>query len=177
MQTNDYVLNDPEEINLVAIWLRKDTKRWVAGVMGGLFAGGVSLVVAMVISSIGGMEFWFPAKYFATIVSGPVATTLGAGFGSVILGAIVWEAVAAFFGFVFAHFTGVNDVGTLLAMGLVWSLFSWVFVWNLFLQSFRGIFWAHISSGAVFPVCLAYGLSLASVSMFDRMIRGSSAKR
>ncbi len=158
------------EYNLVEIWLRKDPVRWAAGALAGLFAGAVALLFAMIFASCVGMDFWFPAKLMGTILLGPSATEFAAT-QSIWVGVATFEAICLFFGFVFAHFTGTNSVSALLAMGLAWGAFSWVFLWNLFLQSFRTIFSAHVSSGAALPVCFVYGLALSSVAIFDPLLR------
>lgn len=162
---------DDNDLNIVAIWLRKDPKRWVAGILAGLLAGAIAAGVSAVISVMGGYQALFAVKLLATPILGPGATDVASGMVAIVTGVIVWEAICAFFGFVFAHFTGTNSLGALLPMGLVWAAFSWVFLWNLFFQSWRPIFVAQISAWVVMPVCLAYGLSLSSVAFFDRMFR------
>lgn len=161
------------DINLTDIWLRKDPARWIAGVMAGLLAGAAALLVAGILSSGPYSDFWFPAKLMATTVLGPEATEIGSHMSAVVVGIVVFELICAFFGVLFAHFTGTNLMAALLPMGVVWGIFSWIFVWNLFLQSSRSIFAAQIPSSGVFPVCIVYGLTLASVAFFDRMFRGS----
>lgn len=159
------------EYNLVEMWLRRDPIRWVAGVLAGLLAGTLTLGFAGWVAQQSGFEFFFPVKLMATTVLGPSATAFDAPINSIYLGAGVFYALAALLGFVFAHFTGVNSLYALLPMGLVWGIFSWIFIWNLFLQSFRPIFAAQLSSGLVLPICLVFGLSLASVAFFDRVMR------
>ena len=162
---------DDNDMNLVEIWLRKDPPRWIAGVLAGLLAGAVAMAVAGLISRAAGFQMLFPLKLMATPFCGPAATDLDAGIGTVLVGLALIETICAFWGFVFAHFTGTNSLSALLAMGIVWAAFSWVFLWNLFFQSWKPIFAAQIPAGVVFPVCLAYGISLCSVAFFDRMIR------
>lgn len=161
-----------EDMNMVELWLRRDTTRWMAGIAAGLLAGMVAMIFAMVLSAIGGAQLLFPAKLMATIVLGAQATEYAAGFGTVLVGLVLFEVICAFFGFVFAHFVFTNSLPALLGMGLAWAAFSWVFIWNLFLQSFETFFAASVGSGPVFFVCLAYGLSLTSVAFFDRALRG-----
>ncbi len=163
------------EYNLVEIWLRRDPTRWIAGVIGGLFAGVVATVVAMLIAQSAGYEMWLPVKLMGTTLLGSSATEIGAAAG-ITAGATVIAGISVFFGFVFAHFTGTNSIGALLSMGLVWGVFSWIFIWNLFLQSFKPIYAARIPSGAAFPVCLAYGLALAVIAVIDPVLRGSKQR-
>jgi hypothetical protein len=164
--------NMENDMNLVERWLRFDAKRWIAGILAGVFAGAVALAIAGLIASATGFEFWFPAKVMATIVQGSHATEYGSGFGAILSGIILFEAICVFFGIIYAHFTATNSLPALLGIGLVWGAFSWIFIWNLFLQSFYTIFVMSLSAAAAFPVCIAYGLSLTSVAFFDRAIRG-----
>ena len=161
------------EYNLVEVWLRKDPARWIAGAFAGLLAGAVAMAVAMMIAASQGFEAWFPAKLVGTILLGPSATEIGL-MGGVVAGLFLFEVVCLIFGMIYAHFTGTNNIKALLGMGLVWGAFSWVFIWNLFMQSFKPIFAAQIPSTPVFPVCIAYGLSLASVAFFDRLFRSKA---
>lgn len=162
------------DLNVVEIWTRIDPVRWIAGVIAGLVAGGLSLFVAMVFSVLSGRDIWFPAKLLATTVLGAGATALDAGAGTIIVGVLVYEGICTFWGVVYAHFTGTNSLSSLLPMGLAWSAWHWVFTWCLFLQSFQTVFVA-VSTYTYLPVlfiCLVYGLSLSSVAFFDQIIRG-----
>ena len=125
---------------------------------------------AILIASTIGLEPLFPAKLIGTILLGPSATEVGVSTGA-ITGAILFESLTLFLGVVFSHFVGSNKMGALLPMGLVWGVFSWIFIWNLFLQSFRPIFVAGISSSPVFLICLVFGLALSSVKLFDQLLR------
>lgn len=161
------------EVNLVEIWLRRDPVRWIAGALAGLFAGLIALAFAMVLSSAAGGDFWFPAKILGTILVGPFATEYGLNWSSILSGVLVLEAMGLFWGVVYAHMTGTNSLQALLPIGLVWGIFSWIFIWNLFLQSFQPLHAAGVASSVALFVCLVYGLSLTSVSFFDRALRGS----
>lgn len=166
------LIQNNEDMNIVALWLRCDKTRWVAGAAGGLFAGLVAIFFAMVMAVLGGKEFWFPVKLIASIVLGPSATVLGFHFGAIAVGCAVFEALAMFWGVVYAHFAPTNSLSALLGVGATWAAFSWIFIWNLFLQSFKPIFNAQVSSGAAFAICMVYGLSLTAVAFFDRVLRG-----
>jgi hypothetical protein len=163
------------EFNLVEIWLRRDPVRWIAGVFGGLFAGAIALGLAMIIAQMAGHEVVYPAKLMGATILGPSATEIGPDMKSVFTGLAVFELICAFWGFVYAHFTGTNSIKALFLMGLVWGAFSWIFTWNLFLQSSRPILWAGIPSTLTFPICMAYGISLVSVAFFDSIFRGKKA--
>ncbi len=161
--------------NLVEMWVRVDPKRWFAGILGGLTAGAISLVFAMFLASLGGLEVWYPAKLLATAALGPYALAYDSGSSAILTGVLIYEAIMAFWGFVYAHFTGTNRFSALLPMGLAWAAMLWVFNWCLFLQSFKPIFVTHTPYGAAFFVCLVYGLSLTSVGVYDRLLGGSQA--
>jgi hypothetical protein len=162
-----------EEFNLVETWLRVDRVRWIAGVMAGLFAGLVAIGLGGVLAAVSGLEFWFPIKLMATIVLGAQATEVGMILPAILTGLVVFEALCAFWGFVYGHFVKTNSLGPLLAMGVVWGLLAWIFNWNLFMHSIRTIVAADVSPGATFPVCMTYGVALTSIAFFDRALRGS----
>lgn len=156
------------ELDMVALWLRKDTRRWTAGVLAGAFAGAVAMALAMVFSKMGGYDAFFAPKLFGGILIGWQATDVGAGMGAAIDGFVIFELIAAIFGFAYAHFVPTNRLQPLLAMGAVWGIFSWIFLWNLFLPSFAAIRFSGVTPGVALPVCMTYGLCLASVKIFDK---------
>lgn len=160
-----------EDINLVDRWVKKDTSRWVAGALAGVFAGAVAMVFAMILSLATGHEFWMPLKLPALLVLGAHATEYGVQVSALMAGAVVFGIMSALSGAVFAHFTFTNSIKALLGMGLAWGTFSWIFLEDLFTPSFRDVYVADINHGAGFFVWLVFGLSLASVAMFDRMVR------
>lgn len=159
------------ELQLTQIWLRKDTTRWAAGVLAGLVAGVAMLLFSMVLSALMGNEFWAPMKLPAVPFLGGAVMEYGIHPGSMLFGLAVHLVVAAFWGFVYAHFTGTNSLPALLGVGVSWGLFSWVFLANLMTQSFREIYAYGGSRGAALFACLVYGISLTSVAFFDRMLR------
>lgn len=163
------------EYNLVEFWLRRDPVRWLAGVLGGFLAGAVAMGLAMVLASALGYDTWFPAKLMGTLVLGPVATDNAPNQNAVLVGLVVFEAICIFWGFIYSHFVMATRIPSLLAMGVVWGIFSWIFIWNLYMQSFNSIFAAQIPSGLALPVCLAYGVSLASVGILDRIFKNLRA--
>lgn len=160
-------MNAPQA-NLVATWLRRDPKRLRAGILGGMVGGLISAVVAMAVSAATGHDAWFPVKLVATPVLGSIATEIGFRLGAILVGLALHEILSAFLGMIFSHFVYTNSLRPLLAMGLVWGVLQWIFVWNLFSQSFKPIFAAQIQSGAALLVCVTYGLSLVTIKFFDR---------
>ncbi len=161
-------------MNLVELWLRKDVFRWLAGAMAGLFAAALALIAAILMAGVFGYELWFPIKLFATILLGPSATEFGMNLRSLVVGIAVVEMIGAVLGVLYAHFTQTNLLQALLGIGLVWGLFSWIFIWCLFLPSFKVIRYAGVSAAPAFFVCVIFGLALTSVAFFDRALRRSS---
>lgn len=159
------------EYNLVEFWLRRDPVRWFSGILGGFLAGAVAIGLAMVLASVYEYEIWFPVKLMGTVLLGPVATDSLPSQKAILAGILVFEGISVFWGLVYSHFVMATKIPSLLAMGLVWGIFSWIFTWNLFMQSFRPIFAAQIPSGLALPVCLAYGISLVLVGVIDRLIK------
>ncbi|MFZ9594638.1 MAG: hypothetical protein ACO3A2_01015 [Bdellovibrionia bacterium] len=158
------------EYNLVEQWLRKDPMRWISGALAGVLAGAIAMVAAGMIASQSGLEFLFPLKLIGTIPLGAQATELGFTPGA-IAGGVVLGILCSVLGMIYSHFVFSNSLDALLAMGLVWGSFSWIFIWNLFMPSFRTIFNAHASSGVAFFICLLFGSSLSSVKLFYRALK------
>lgn len=163
---------EPEEMDLVAIWLRRDPVRWIAGILAGAFAGGLMLVFSMVLAAVLGAELWLPAKLPALPFLGADALEIGMNMKAILIGIVVHELLCSFWGLIFAHFTGTNHLPALLGVGFTWAAFSWIFMNNLFFPSFRDFYVAQIPQGAAFFACLVYGLGLVSVAFFDRVLRG-----
>lgn len=160
------------EAPFVENWLKKDVTRWIAGALGGAFAGLIATGFACVVSSLWGPEATFPIKVMALPLLGSGATEFGAHLPALVVGLVVIEALCAFLGFVYAHFTQTNALPSLAVMGLVWGTFSWIFIWCLFMQSFTPVLAAGIQQGYVIPICWVFGIALTSVSFFDRALRG-----
>lgn len=166
-----------KDIDLVGPWLKLDPTRWMAGALAGLFAGLVALVFGGILAKGAGMEMLFPVKLMALPFLGSSATQVGTSGGAataLAVGLAAFEALCAFLGAVFAHFTYTNASGPLLGMGFTWGAFSWIFLNNLFGQSFDAIRAADISHGAGFGFWMVFGLSLTSVAFFDRLLRGKA---
>lgn len=159
------------DFDLIALWLQRDPVRWVAGAVTGAFAGMVSILVGGILSAKAGLGFLFPIKLLATVILGSSATEYDAGAGVLIVGFVFYEFLAAFAGVFYAHFTRTENRGFLLSMGATWGVFTWVFWWNLYFQSWSTISDTQVGAGGPLFVCLAYGLSLASVNAFDRILR------
>jgi hypothetical protein len=162
-----------EEVSLVGPWLKADPARWMAGIAGGALAGLIATGVACLLAKGSGLGAGFPMRLMATPIFGNAATQIGNSTATVA-GFVVIEALAAFFGFVYAHFVRASTIGGLLSMGVVWALFSWVFIFNLFMPAFKPFFWAGIPQSATFLVTLVYGISLTSVGFFDQIFRGKA---
>lgn len=162
--------NTPEEDTLlVAHWLKFDVARLLSGLVAGVFAGAAALLVSMVLCLKVGYEGSFAIKLFATLLHGPAATEYGSHSVGFLSGLVLFEFLCGFWGMVYAHFVFTQKWSGLLAMGVVWGLFSWIFQWNLFLQSFHTIYAVHIPAQAAFPVCLTYGVALSSLGFFSNL--------
>ena len=164
-----------DELNVVEAWLSWDTRRVVAGAGAGLFAGVVALALAMVLSATNGMDLWFPARFAALPVLGGTALKFDNSM-AIVVGFIVHEVLSAVLGMFYAHFTINNSTPRLFGAGLVWGIYSWIFISCLFVQSFRDISAVNLPKSAFLPVNMAFGLALMSVAMFDRTIRAAKQK-
>lgn len=159
------------DTNIVEIWLRKDPKRWLAGILGGLFAGLVMLAVAMGLCAAKGLDPTLPVKLAALPILGGQAAEFGSMPG-LITGFVVHELMCAFLGFYYAHVTGGNSRGLLFGMGITWGLFGWIFITCLFTPSFRSVLVQDFPRGIALFAWIAYGIALMSVGFFDKKIRG-----
>lgn len=159
------------EINLVEKWIRIDLHRWKAGILTGLVAGLIAVILGGIVSALGGGQFFFPLKFLASPFMGPEATALTNGFFTLLVGFLFIEVLSAFLGFIFSHFVFTSHLPSLLGMGLAWGAFSWVFLWNLFLPSFKPVLWQNLSAGIGFFLCIAYGLSFALVGTLEKNLK------
>lgn len=160
-----------DDMDLVATWLKKDPTRWTAGALGGFTAGLVMMIVAGMFAILGGKEFLFPVKFAAVPVLGATATEFGFHIGALLTGFIVHSVISMFLGAIYAHFTSTNRKDALLAAGLSWGLFGWIFILNLFVQSFSDINAIGVPRGPGLFAHIAWGLALATTGFYDQMLR------
>lgn len=164
--TEDY------DMDMVSLWLNPDLRRLIAGAIAGVFAGVVAALAGGLLAVMGGQEFLFSFKAMATIVMGGAATYYGMGL-SLLVGFLVIAVLCAILGAAYAHFSVTQALQPLMLVGLVWGLFSWIFLFNLFFPSFHSYMALQLPQGATFFVCVVFGLALTSVSFFDRAMRGN----
>lgn len=165
------VLKEEGEMDLIALWLIFDLPRTIAGALAGVTAGLIALVFAGVLAKAGGYEFWYSFKIPAAPILGNDALTYGMT-PAIVVGTIVHSVICAVLGMVYSHFVKWNKLSALLACGFMWGTFSWVFINNLFVNSFQNIRELAIPKGPAFFVLLVFGFSLSSLKIFDRMICG-----
>lgn len=168
-QTQAHELEEGE-MNLVAEWLRVDPTRWIAGAIAGVFAGVMMLALGMVFATAFGQEAMYPFKVAAVPFLGGHATDLTNG-SAIFIGLLAQSFFSGIWGVIFSHFVFTNSRAPLLAMGLVWGIFNWIFVHNLFMRAFPDYLALDISSGVTIFCDLFWGISLTSVAVFDRMLR------
>lgn len=159
--------------NLVEMWVRKDPSRWIAGAMAGIFAAGVMVLFAMMLSTFGSMDMLAPIKVPAVPFLGAEAMRVGVHLPAIAVGATVLLLLSAFLGAVFSHFTYTNKLFPLLGMGLTWGIFSWIFWNNLVFPSWLDYRTLALPKGAMFFSLVVFGISLSSVAFFDRVVRKS----
>lgn len=160
------------DIDLIAMWLKFDLPRLIAGAMAGAFAGVVMAVFAGILATMGGHEFLYPVKIAAAPILGNTAMNYGMNLLPILLGFAVHETICIVLGMVYGHFTKTNQLLPLMGAGFMWGTFSWVFIQNLFVRSFQDVMAAEIPSGIAFFVLLVFGFSLVSIRVFDRMVCG-----
>lgn len=158
-------------MDLVALWLVFDLPRTIAGALAGITAGLIALVFAAFLAKAGGYEFWYPFKIPAAPILKNDALTYGLT-PAIVIGTIVHSAICAVLGMVYSHFVKWNKLSALLACGFMWGTFSWVFINNLFVNSFQNIRELDIPKGAAFFVLLVFGFSLSTLKIYDRILCG-----
>lgn len=161
------------DTDIVALWVKRDPIRWTAGVLGGLFAGIVMLVVSGLLCAANGLDVLLPVKMAALPILGGAATEFAAGMPTLITGFAMHELMCAFLGFVYAQFTGGNSKRLLFGVGITWAAFGWVFITCLFTPSWRDVLVLEFPKGIAFAGWMSYGVSLMSVGFFDRLLRKS----
>jgi hypothetical protein len=174
-----------QDLNIVALWLKMDPKRWIAGALAGAFAGLVMLAFGMALAASMGFEPLAAVKYAALPYSGAlfdnkmlptneINPALALGMTSYVLKGLLMHTILCMLsGAVFAHFTRTNKLGPVFGMGLAWGAFSWIFIGNLMSHSFRDIKAADVSHGSLFFAWMIFGVSLCVLPVFDRVIRGN----
>jgi len=159
--------------NIVEIWLRKDPVRWIAGAFAGAFAGIVMIGVSMLFMALMGDDIFAPIKVAALPVLGASAMEAGMVMKPIVVGLLAHELLCVFLGIIFAHFTGTNVLSALLGVGLTWGIFGWIFINNLFSPSFHDVLTAERSAAVAFFAWVIFGITLTSVSFFDKLFRRS----
>jgi hypothetical protein len=153
MNTTSVHAHEDNDINLVALWTSVDKVRWAAGIVSGAIAGAIAMIVGGIISTAHGLEFVFPIKLLGTVLLGNTATAYNNTSG-LLAGLIVLGFLSMLWGFVYGHFVRSNAAAAMLGMGFTWGAFSWIFIWNLFLHSFKAISASEVPSTAAFFVCM-----------------------
>ncbi|MBC7385698.1 MAG: hypothetical protein H7301_06000 [Cryobacterium sp.] len=159
------------EMDLIATWLIFDLPRTIAGAMAGITAGLIAWVFAGILAVLSGTEFWYPFKIPAAPILGNDAMTFGIT-PAILIGTVLMLAISGVLGMVYSHFVKSNRMDALLGAGFMWGTFSWIFINNLFVNSFQNIRELDLPKGAAFFVLLLFGFSLSSLKIYDRIICG-----
>jgi hypothetical protein len=176
MATNSTHLSQEQyddDRDIVAMWLKWDPKRLLAGALSGLFAGVIAAAFAVGFAKILGADPMFPIKFAALPILGEQALRYD-NSQALIVGFLTHEVLSMVLGIVYAHFTSINALPALLGAGLMWGSFSWIFISCLFVQAFRDIAALNLPKQVFFPINMVFGLALASTGFFDRLLRGKN---
>ena len=144
------------EYNLVHLWTHPRPWRIVAGVLGGAFAGIMMLAFGMIFCAVKGIDIMAPMKISAIPFLGGAAMEYGSASGLAV-GLLAFFTLTSVLGGFYAYFTGVNNRMALLGTGFTWGAFSWVFITDLFMPSFRAYYVAKIPSGTMFFAWMVFG--------------------
>lgn len=169
-------LEDGNDYNVVADWVSFDGARLAAGIVSGAIAGAFAMVVAGICATSHGLQFSYPLKVFGTIFLGYGATDYNSSAG-IFAGAVIVGFITMFWGAIYGHFVRTNKFAGLMGMGFTWGCFSWVFLWNLTLHSFKTIGWTRVGPGVALLTCMAYGFGMAVIAIVDPICRSMSGKR
>lgn len=159
---------------MVAYWEKIDHYRLLAGALTGLIGGIITVFIALFLSAYWGLESLYPIKLFATICMGSSATELGDRTDVLLTGGLVIFGLFSILGLIFSHFVFARSIFGLFWMGIVWGIFSWIFIWNLFLQAFKPILNSGVNSSSVLLLCLIYGSSLLMLKWIEPLVRKQS---
>lgn len=157
----------PGEYNLIPLWTNIRAERLKAGIMAGIFAGGVTLIFGAIFCLIKGLDPTIPMRIMGLPYAGNMVMAYGSAKG-LLIGLSAYFGLAIFLGMAYAFFTGVNNKKGLFGMGLTWGAYGWIFITCLFMPANRDYFAAEISRGVMFFGWLVFGLSLMSVAWFDK---------
>jgi hypothetical protein len=155
------------EYNLVAMWTNVRPQRLIAGAMAGVVAGVAMLLFGVVYCAMKGMDLTAPMKIVALPFLGEEALLIGSMKG-LIVGLIAHLGLSAVLGAFYGYFTGVNHKKALFGMGITWGIYGWIFITCLMMPSFRAYHAAQIPLGVMFFAWLVFGVSLMSISLFDK---------
>lgn len=161
----------PMEQNLTDVWLRKDPVRWVAGALAGCVGGAAMLLFSIILAKLAGMDGLYLVKLAASPWVGDAAMEYSPSPMVLIAGGVQLAILFSFLGATFAHFAATNALPALLGLGLSWGAFGWVFITNLFSQSYRPVVVAEVPRGFAFFAWMVFGIGLTSVAFFDRTLR------
>jgi hypothetical protein len=155
------------EYNVVALWTKLRMARIYAGVGAGIFAGLMMQLFGVAYCAFKGWDLAMPFKIPALPILGRDALAYGS-MQAIVVGCLVFYALTIVLGVAYAHFTGNNHRGVRFGIGLTWGLWGWVFISCLFSPSFQSYSEADIPKGVMFFAWLVFGISLMSVSWFDK---------
>ena len=159
----------PGEYNFLDTWMTFNGRRWLAGVMAGIFAGLAMVIFGSIICASKGVDVTFPAKVGALPWLGAECLEFGS-VKAIVIGLLSHLSLSALLGATYAHFTGVNNPKALFGMGITWGIFSWIFIHNLMARSIPAYRTADLPTGIMFFAWLVFGVSLMSVAVFDRLL-------
>ena len=124
-------------------------------------------VFGVIYSAATARDITTPFRIAALPVLGNAAMAIGSTSG-IVVGLIVFFALAILLGVTYAHFTGTNHAGNRFGIGLTWGAYSWIFITCLFCPAFRSYLEADIPRGPMFFAWMVFGVSLMSVAWFDK---------
>jgi hypothetical protein len=128
---------------------------WAHGIVGGLIAGILFLLLLMIISAIQDDGFWRPAELFGSIWY----TSLETGTGMIILGLATVGVVSVVLGLLYSYLLEYIHLEPVVS-GLIYGAVTWAFLGVLVLSQAFGHVYEGFTIWALLVSYLLYGLGL-----------------
>ncbi|MDO8526500.1 MAG: hypothetical protein Q7T03_02295 [Deltaproteobacteria bacterium] len=132
-------MNNSRTTNDVSyIWTRFNLRWLLTGIVAGLGAGLMMMLVAALLATKAGLPATFPIKLVGAAVFGGQAMQVDSFIPGGMAGTVIHFGLAAFFGLVFAQFVAEwSRKRVLILMGVLGGMAVWLFWSAMFMPAFN----------------------------------------